>query len=182
MSHLYTGLASIAFGIVLFIGVRWAWFCYKSRSYAKSVMISDAWLFGACGSIFPFFDAFLPLLEQLCLTAGQQRALQPFFVVPAMVASLAALGIMFENLETRKISASVLVFALLVIGGLRVVIGNEPCQRADTDIVVTAPDIEILRLLGWLATAVMVTAAVLTIWEFIARRRQKRKDRPHSED
>lgn len=182
MSHVYAALASIPIGIALFIGARWVWFRYRSIPYAKSVLISDAWLFSACGSVFPFFDAFLPLLEQLCLTAGQQRALQPFFIVPAIFASLAVLGIMFGNFEARKFGASVLVFALLVIGGFRVIIGNEPCKREDTDVVVTSPDIEILQLLGWLATAVMVTAAILTIWDFVARKRRERRDRFQSGD
>jgi len=179
---LYVALFSIPFSIVMFLGIRWLWFRYKLVPYSKNVVISDAWLISASFSIFPFFVEIVPLLEQLCLTAGQQSALEPFRILIALWVTLGAVGIFIAGENGRKVSASVLVFALLVGGTFRVVVGNDPCQSEATAIVVKAPDIGLLTIASWVLVAISFTASLLYIWEFVSRKHRERRDRFRSDD
>jgi len=179
---LYVALFSIPFSIVMFLGIRWLWFRYKLVPYSKNIVMSDAWLISASSSIFPFFVEIVPLLEQMCLTAGQQSALQPFRILIALWATLGAVGILLGGENGRKVSASILVYALLVGASFRVVVGNDPCQSEATAIVVKAPDVELLTIAGWVLVAIPFTASLLYIWEFISRKHRERRGRYRSDD
>lgn len=180
--YFYSSLLGTLTAVVTFIVIRWGWHWYKAETYSKKTLISDAWLAGASGTAVVFVSEILPLLEQLCLTAGQQDAIKVFGIIPALIVALCCAGLLFSpDLDDVKIVASMLIFGILTLASVRVVINTEPCQVSEITTLWEVPDLDLWELILTLGFGVGLVASSITIVEHVREKRQSHKAKKDNE-
>ena len=160
------------------LGVMKLYHWYKGTGYQREAIVGDLSI--CFVSVFgsSVFVTILPAIETACLPSSQKTVLGIFKIIPAVILALSVAGLLFvRNIHKLKVNIAILGVSGLILGIMRAVDDLEPCAPSEVSKASDPVSVDWTDVGGAIAYGIMLVAAVITIFEWIRKRRARNKQR-----